>query len=178
MLNWAGFNPRSRKGNDGIRGEEHLTRSDVSIHVPARGTTVHPQVGNLSPQMFQSTFPQGERQEPMGRIDPSRMFQSTFPQGERRVMQRERRCISVFQSTFPQGERLTITRRYQPHLQFQSTFPQGERHNMTLVDIAAFVFQSTFPQGERPDYYETVPTASAVSIHVPARGTTNTLSDG
>ena len=57
-----GFNPRSRKGNDLIRSLEHLTR-DVSIHVPARGTTLTYKVSERPAAMFQSTFPQGERQE-------------------------------------------------------------------------------------------------------------------
>ena len=37
------------------------------------------------------------------------------------------------------------------------------------------MFQSTFPRGERPGSYGTLGTNYAVSIHVPARGTTRVL---
>ena len=54
------FNPRSLVGNDWMQAvESHLF--DISIHVPSWGTT--------STMLF---------------MDPSELFQSTFPRGERR----------------------------------------------------------------------------------------------
>ncbi len=53
------FNPRSREGNDKPeRGERYVT--EISIHVPARGTTV--KLNKVTSYwLFQSTFPRGER---------------------------------------------------------------------------------------------------------------------
>ena len=54
------FNPRSREGNDAMF---FFVRHpvDVSIHVPARGTTCFLYSLHFS-LLFQSTFPRGERQ--------------------------------------------------------------------------------------------------------------------
>ena len=78
----------------------------VSIHVPARGTTI--ETGRICVvAQFQSTFPQGERRLIKAMRKPREWFQSTFPQGERHhVSYVECKC-GMFQSTFPQGERLT-----------------------------------------------------------------------
>ena len=77
---------------------------------------------------------------------------------------------------------------------FQSTFPQGERRSTcwTVISVSS-LFQSTFPQGERPtsrvscaflsrfnprsrkgndDNADISRRDRVVSIHVPARGTT------
>ena len=79
----------------------------------------------------------------------------------------------VFQSTFPQGERLSVCFCLFIQLAFQSTFPQGERQ-YTVEDGTAkgTKFQSTFPQGERQIYSRRRRFQGSVSIHVPARGTT------
>ena len=57
------FNLRSHEGND-----SHLLRRPerpcVSIHVPTRGTTRFDGLFSV-PDMFQSTFPRGERQSPL-----------------------------------------------------------------------------------------------------------------
>ena len=56
------FNPRSRVGNDGVGNSASIYCSQISIHVPAWGTTSaipdHSQHGR-----FQSTFPRGERRQ-------------------------------------------------------------------------------------------------------------------
>ncbi len=97
------------------QGERHISEvvqtsaSQVSIHVPTRGTTSFlPNQENLV--LFQSTFPQGER--PTADIlftavhivsihVPTRGTTSRFDSG----------CsaFTEFQSTFPQGERLRCT---------------------------------------------------------------------
>ena len=57
--------------------------SEVSIHVPARGTTYTPGVyANLN-WWFQSTFPHGERPTLDLVVGVMQGFQSTFPHGER-----------------------------------------------------------------------------------------------
>ena len=101
------FNPRSRTGNDAVTAYLSITSSmfqstfphgerrqlldlrlrllDVSIHVPARGTTLKGITVTLYEREFQSTFPHGERRgnRTAGK-SVSWKFQSTFPHGERR----------------------------------------------------------------------------------------------
>ena len=98
----------------------------VSIHVPARGTTVlPPYVGSV--ELFQSTFPQGER-----------LLQGFYPF-----------CCILFQSTFPQGERQNSGRSASGRISFN---PRSRKGNDSATAITS-----------RP---------YVVSIHVPARGTT------
>ena len=40
-VNSGGFNPRSRKGNDAMNVDFVVVKATVSIHVPARGTTMY-----------------------------------------------------------------------------------------------------------------------------------------
>ena len=100
-------------------------------------------------EQFQSTLPQGERQETFGREckycdisihAPARgatlvndlagvcgLFQSTLPQGERHLSFLLFPVSGIFQSTLPQGERLVPKRVVELLPGFQSTLPQGER---------------------------------------------------
>ena len=76
------FNPRSRVGNDEVK-EAIQTTSQISIHVPAWGTTHVQRLRPVNYAVFQSTFPRGERLR-YGSIDGNSIkFQSTFPRGER-----------------------------------------------------------------------------------------------
>ena len=54
------FNPRSRVGNDEVK-EAIQTTSQISIHVPAWGTTHVQRLRPVNYAVFQSTFPRGER---------------------------------------------------------------------------------------------------------------------
>ena len=152
----------------------YRARYGVSIHVPARGTTLffQPSCFLLS---FQSTFPRGERQR-------CTIIISLF--------------ISLFQSTFPRGERPGYLFIISPLYMFQSTFPRGERQFSYMGMFISQLFQSTFPRGERqcPDFplrsnkgfnprsregndfiVERYSCYFHVSIHVPARGTTTNI---
>ena len=62
--------------------KEGCCTAGVSIHVPARGTTEEI-LPNDTVDMFQSTFPRGERQITTRPHQQCRQFQSTFPRGER-----------------------------------------------------------------------------------------------
>ncbi len=55
------FNPRSRKGSDRCQ-EVWLRMTIISIHAPARGATFS-MAAQLLQSIFQSTLPQGERQQ-------------------------------------------------------------------------------------------------------------------
>ena len=121
------FNPRSREGNDGgiTRTQNNAEISIhvpargttfapvyfpagsffISIHVPARGTTVNNGANDGPFYRFQSTFPRGERPLPSGASKIARLFQSTFPRGERQADGYAKVINDLFQSTFPRGER-------------------------------------------------------------------------
>src|SRR5699024_3318813 len=77
------FNPRSRKGSDVTQLGDAKTETDISIHAPARGATTMSHLQSVS-QKFQSTLPQGERQDLSWIYTAENIFQSTLPQGERR----------------------------------------------------------------------------------------------
>ena len=78
----------------------------VSIHVPARGTTLHKCIlYNLAPVSIHVPA-RGTTQMEIDNDIVEVMFQSTFPQGERQVVAPALRVkMAEFQSTFPQGER-------------------------------------------------------------------------
>ena len=82
------FNPRSREGND-EQAEKKGEEFDISIHVPARGTTLCIDPGRYN-TIFQSTFPRGERLEALLRPSWLQEFQSTFPRGERHISNHHR----------------------------------------------------------------------------------------
>ena len=142
------FNPRSRKGNDKLPDAVSF-KHGVSIHVPARGTTFLP----LDYQVLLQ-------------------FQSTFPQGERQQIGCQRSQWRRFQSTFPQGERLCAQRVKSGDDGFNPRSRKGNDPYADDVDDEDVEFQSTFPQGERQLKFWSWCVLGFVSIHVPARGTT------
>ena len=54
-----------------------------------------------------------------------------------------------FQSTFPRGDRPTQISPSPSFCKFQSTFPRGERRCLNNYNLDVILFQSTFPRGER-----------------------------
>ena len=150
ILHLTSFNPRSRKGNDGSAPLAYPGYG-VSIHVPARGTTVTYSL-TFEGMGFQSTFPQGER---LGTSTWSQIYSGV--------------SIHVPARGTTRGETVSLL----DGIRFQSTFPQGERLNLLLLISHSRQFQSTFPQGERPRLVFFLILYNFVSIHVPARGTTS-----
>ena len=120
--------------------------------------------------IFQSTFPRGERRGPyLIFLSPCR-FQSTFPRGERHLCW----LVAVKHIHFnprslvgndyipvgtytiveisihvPSWGTTIFTRRQPPCILFQSTFPRGERRHRYQILRTKNRFQSTFPRGER-----------------------------
>ena len=147
---------------------------------------------------FQSTFPRGERRFSVLNLIKYRLFQSTFPRGERRssfmhILQRH--VVSIHVPA--RGTTHTTIRTISTALLFQSTFPRGERRGESVRNrVSGREFQSTFPRGERPsssNFSRILPSFNPrsregndpvvpalaldpeVSIHVPARGTTDCI---
>ena len=56
------FNPRSHKGSDGVNHGATLLHKGISIHAPTRGATIDMAI-HIFDSKFQSTLPQGERQQ-------------------------------------------------------------------------------------------------------------------
>ena len=187
------FNPRSREGNDQWRRSKRkpwllvsihvpargttemrdnaVKQQAVSIHVPARGTTDNPHAFTKSftvsihvpargttilrsisayPMQFQSTFPRGERQTAAPPVPHQRSVSIHVPARGTTKGVNPTGVLWMFQSTFPRGERLRFLARSRSISLFQSTFPRGERRP-TCDPLCIFFW---------------------VSIHVPARGTT------
>ena len=142
-----GFNPRSRTGNDKEDPKEKHLQA-VSIHVPARGTTVkiwHPsfpsasfnprsRTGNDSglPSWF-TPFAVSIHVPARGTTSypaiqcPEILFQSTFPHGERRISDRRPVTVSCFNPRSRTGNDPPDMETAKKHWTFQSTFPHGER---------------------------------------------------
>ena len=129
--------------------------AQVSIHVPARGTTT-------------------DKLDAFG----NKAFQSTFPRGERHNLSFNEFIKSKFQSTFPRGERhkgdgdRSGTRSFNPRSR------EGNDGVRDCVGAYCRRFQSTFPRGERPHSGRPQYLSKSVSIHVPARGTTIEITTG
>ena len=62
----------------------------------------------VSPFLFQSTLPHGERPSQFQISPGSLAFQSTLPHGERPVTEKYFASSNLFQSTLPHGERRGI----------------------------------------------------------------------
>ena len=102
---------------------------------------------------------------------PCQLFQSTFPRGERRFSSSNFSLGIVFQSTFPRGERLCSNRYDLLHRRFQSTFPRGERPRRWRIRHTADNFNPRSRVGN-DGLQGPCETGYAISIHVPAWGTT------
>ena len=146
----------------------------VSIHVPARGTTPPDCFVNYN-ILFQSTFPQGERHYCRLRKAYNRAFQSTFPQGERHWRRSGRQSMSCFNPRSRKGNDGIYIRERLLH---QSFNPRSRKGNdvcgpVTLED--AYCVSIHVPARGTTDGSFIVDFLLNVSIHVPARGTTSML---
>ena len=83
------FNSRSHVGND-QNLQESLLPQTISIHVPTWGTTRKGEEIEIDDELFQFTFPRGERPQATCNIQIAYVFQFTFPRGERRKNSRRR----------------------------------------------------------------------------------------
>ena len=163
------FNPRSRVGNDwdkGLPGQ----RYQISIHVPAWGTTTIPcrvvstayfnprsRVGNDGFRLI--SLYQTDYFNPRSRVGNDHIrsyesvlyhqFQSTFPRGERQQRFQELIPKLIISIHVPAWGTTIRSRFYIFQNEFQSTFPRGERQYLTLRILSVSAFQSTFPRGER-----------------------------
>ena len=100
------FNPRSREGNDEIDKYNQKIEKGVSIHVPAKGTTL---LGGLVVAVLKVSIhvpAKGTTVDYLKQCGVDPKFQSTFPRRERRMSEASVKKKHKFQSTFPRRERL------------------------------------------------------------------------
>jgi len=148
MLMGIHFNPRTRTGYD-LDLDTHTVFLDISIHVPARGTTAAQRSRVPADQISIHVPARGTTHT--GRLDEGGdLFQSTYPHGVRLIVPSELVLSTPpFQSTYPHGVRLNAKNKsILPYL-FQSTYPHGVRPLNVSLFAAVFPFQSTYPHGVR-----------------------------
>ena len=143
----------------------------ISILAPTRGATIDKRQCGTRIYLFQSSLPQGERQNLQPDTSSPGKFQSSLPQGERRESLDDILASYPFQSSLPQGERQDQAAAFAVQMRFQSSLPQGERlcpgsaagdtphfnprshkgsdYRNHSVSQCHNTFQSTLPQGER-----------------------------
>ena len=126
-------------------------------------------------RLFQSTFPQGERQVSTVNFCKIRCFNPRSRKGNDVMRSDGILPAECFNPRSRKGNDLSCPTRRKNTLLFQSTFPQGERQYELPSKASSVVFQSTFPQGERLSICSPSSYPLAVSIHVPARGTTSSI---
>ena len=148
--------------------------SAVSIHVPARGTTLNVSRPSFSSSVFQSTFPRGERRILIGGLVWIYSFNPRSREGNDIPVTEAPAYQSVSIHVPARGTTEPFSDNKKDRMQFQSTFPRGERLLAEDQDGQMTLFQSTFPRGERRPSGKLFLSTFRVSIHVPARGTTVT----
>ena len=89
------FNPRSLVGNDGCRPFSCRILF-ISIHVPSWGTTIFSFISLLISPYFNPRSLVGNDQDGFLQLSCMELFQSTFPRGERRFSCKIRRVVLNF----------------------------------------------------------------------------------
>ncbi len=165
------FNPRSRKGNDTI-GRQSLLRFGVSIHVPARGTTLSSASAALH-NKFQSTFPQGERLISPPSYNFSKKVSIHVPaRGTTEFVITFKFCPYSFNPRSRKGNDDDLTKRLE--LEWVSIHVPARGTTAYADDPVKKTKVSIHVPARGTTRLERIITVtSVVSIHVPARGTTS-----
>ena len=187
----ARFNPRSRKGNDVPALCYATCVVNVSIHVPARGTTKII-IKIYADIRFQSTFPQGERQQEVYNKTPVKCFNPRSRKGNDYIALTVDCNNASFNPRSRKGNDNTSPWReglrwcFNPRSrkgndleeekgQLQNSFnPRSRKGNDTTVSCLepiCICFNPRSRKGNDVFIYNLFDEVT-VSIHVPARGTT------
>ena len=143
----------------------------VSIHAPARGATKM-KLSILEEKWFQSTHPHGVRLFCRIYTKLSGVFQSTHPHGVRLSPALSNIIIDGFQSTHPHGVRLSKPYKPQPYNGFNPRTRTG--CDEYFYDIPRYMIVSIHaPARGSTDIVVVGSTRVMVSIHAPARGATD-----
>ena len=99
----------------------------VSIHVPARGTT-----------------------QTRAMLGLNGVFQSTFPRGERRKLKEEKKDVFSFNPRSREGNDMYSPQYIPFGYGFNPRSREGNDDYFIRFERHYLLFQSTFPRGERP----------------------------
>ncbi len=192
--NLCGFNPRSRKGNDGTsrqtkqmecsfnprsrKGNDYAVFACISFFAcfNPRSRKGNDKVAE-GPWITSTVSIHVPARGTTGRRFRGKILNYRFNPRSRKGNDRaDQSCVTVcvlFQSTFPQGERRQIL--YVQQIPAGVSIHVPARGTTYFVEdmMEYFGFQSTFPQGERQIRAAYEAAKIGVSIHVPARGTTS-----
>jgi len=168
----SSFNPRARAGRD-LRACTMISRSDVSIHAPARGATPR---DFSTPDTYTSFNPRARAGRDHGPHDEEHHQNDVSIHAPARGATAWPTIDSLFFSCFnpraragrdPMRRKSSSTaRRFNPRAR-AGRDRRGEPMLLHLVQ-----FQSTRPRGARPSCPIAGDPPFAVSIHAPARGAT------
>ena len=125
------FNPRSRKGNDIV-----VRRSQLSFYCfnprSRKGNDFWLFICVICTQMFQSTFPQGERRQPAYIRGLSHCFNPRSRKGNDQCLSRICKPYTCFNPRSRKGNDIVRLSSSYVIVMFQSTFPQGERQQSSI----------------------------------------------
>ena len=133
-------------------------------------------MGAVTEAEFQSTYPRGVRRESFEAITKFMLFQSTYPRGVRPRSWNLLRMRSNFNPRTREGYDLL---RRLPAFSFGNFNPrtrEGYDYGKSSLQLRG-QFQSTYPRGVRRRTGISYALCINISIHVPARGTTQQQSD-
>ena len=141
----------------------------ISIHVPTWGTTIILFVPAFT-NVFQFTFPRGERPKINFQVTIETLFQFTFPRGERLHGWEKAVCTKYFNSRSHVGnDKKAKGEKLDKWISIH--VPTWGTTNAQLHIRYAVQFQFTFPRGERREHCIRF-CRCVISIHVPTWGTT------
>ena len=146
------FNPRSHKGNDGLRKRKIFQQTDFN--------------------------PRSHKGNDCPAIDISRAVRYFNPRSHKGNDRASPNICKFWRISIHVPTRGT-TRRYMPdpwHRAFQSTFPQGERHYPVFAAISKRLISIHVPTRGTTLPFQCCFSEFRISIHVPTRGTTANIS--
>ena len=146
---YTGFNPRSREGND-CMARDMGHRRHVSIHVPARETTLSDCTFYVPEISVSIHVPARETTIGVDNLIFDKCFNPRSREGND--------CVSISTKAGEQS--------------FNPRSREGNDNRLPFNMYAKVWFQSTFPRGKRHRDWKESKILHKVSIHVPARETT------
>ena len=144
----------------------------ISIHVPAWGTTKGKLRGRYFADISIHVPAWGMTEAMTAKWHQQKYFNPRSRVGNDQSEQRLRKEIMISIHVPAWGTTAVNDCIRLENLIFQSTFPRGERPNSYDTCLLLVIFQSTFPRGERPGRTGHPQGSRSISIHVPAWGTT------
>ncbi len=166
------FPRRERRTAGRYTGED----DPVSIHVPAKGTTLNRRMLVKKMTLFQSTFPQRERPVDYEEWKGTKWFQSTFPRRERHPEIESTEYQHGVSIHVPaKGTTTCLEILFRVSGSFNPRSREGNDRSHTRFQSIYCGFNPRSHKGNDASAVYVL-AGNSVSIHVPTRGTTCTVS--